>query len=180
MSFFSCYASSVGQAAKLNTNPPTVKWLDELDKPDGSGKYIELAPPYSGSGILRLKTSVTLVLENRGASVARVRLVIGVDNPNGSNKPVYPYLGVSHGLGDATTEYETLAAGEARSFNLMRWDIVDLALQSDQPIVGWPVWSVAAGAGKKAKPMFALCGNNDTPGNPVWYRDVQMDCVEIS
>lgn len=180
MSFFASYASSAGKAAMLNIDPPSVKWLNGLYRPDGSKKYIEIAPPYSGSGVLRLETKATLVLENKGLTVAKVRLVIGVDNPNGSNKPAYPYLGVSHGLGDTETEYETLAVGEARSFNLYRWDIVDNSLQSDQPIVGWPTWSVQKGAGKKVLPTFSLCGNNDTPANPVWYRDIQMQTVEIS
>lgn len=177
MSFFASYASSAGKAAMLNIDPPSVKWLNGLYRPDGSKKYIEIAPPYSGSGVLRLETKATLVLENKGLTVAKVRLVIGVDNPNGSNKPLYCYLGVSHGLGDAITEYETLQPGEARSFTLWRWDIVDNALQSDQPIPGWPNWTVSAGAGKTAKPTLALCGNNDTPSNPVWYRDVQMDSM---
>ena len=167
MSFFASYASSAGQAALLNTDPSTTQWLNGLLRPDKSGKFIELAPPYSGNGVLRLLTSATFVLQNKGLSQAIVRTVIGVDNPNGSNKPVYCYLGVSHGLGDAHTEFETLAPGEARSFNIWRWDIVDEALQSDQPIPGWPNWTVQKGAGKKAMPTFCLCGNNDTPVN--WF-----------
>lgn len=174
MNYFQWYASSAGQAALLNTEPPTVKWLEGLNRLDDSDKYIELAPPYSGCGVLHCKTSCHLIVENKGATPAKVRFVIGVDQTNGSNKPVYPYLGVSHGPGDAITEYETLAPGEARSISLVRFDIVDNALQSDQPIAGWPNWTVAKGAGQPGLPIFCLCGNNDTPANAVYYRDVQF------
>src|SRR5579864_512565 len=174
MTYFQWYASHPGQAALLNTKPATQTYLSQLDRLDDPTKYIELAPPYSGCGILHVKTEATLVLENKGTGIAKVRLVIGVNNSNGQNKPLYPYLGVSHGGGDAQTEYMTLPAGEARQFTIWRWDIVDNALQSDQPIPGWPNWIVLAGPGKAAKPTLLLCGNNDTPSNPVFYRDVQM------
>lgn len=180
MSYFASYASKAGQEALLNTSPASVTWLNGLNRLDGSGKLIELAPPYNGCGVLRVKTSCQLIIENKGTGVARFRLVIGVNNTNGSNKPLYPYLGVSHGAGDAITEYETLEPGGARYVYLCRFDIVDNALQSDQPIATWPNWSVAMGAGKKALPTLCLCGNNDSPDCEVFYRDIQMDCCAIS
>ena len=175
MSYFQWYASKPLQAALLNTHPLSQTYLSQLNRLDDPTKYIELAPPYSGCGVLRVETTATLILENKGTGLARVRMVIGVNNSNGSNKPLYPYLGVSHGGGDAASEYFTIAAGQTTPpFTLVRFDIVDNDLESDQPISGWPNWVVLPGAGKTIKPTLLLCGNNDTPSNPVWYRDVQM------
>lgn len=175
---FVWYSSSSKQAALLNTEPLSVPWLEGLLKLDGSKDYIELPVPYLGVGVLRLETKCTVTLENRGTGIAIVRLGIGVNYPNGANKPMYPYLGVSHGLGDATSEYWTLLPAQALPFTLLRWDIVDQKLQSDQPIPNWPKWEVLKGSGKAQLPVLSLCGNNDTPANPVWYRDVQM-AVEV-
>src|ERR1700691_2645643 len=171
--FFAYYASVAGQELLLNKEPATVPWLEPLPLLSGAKGYIEFAPPYSGTGRMQLRTSATVTVENKGKTVAKVRIGIGVDNPIAGAKPLYPFLGVEHGPQDNITEYETLAPGEARRINCWRVDIVDNALESDQPIAGWPNLSIAG------KPLLALCGNNDTPANPVYFRDVQMDAYDF-
>lgn len=178
MSYFKFYASKAKQSGVLNTDKG-LQWINGLSRLDGVKGYIELAPPYSGSGVTRVKTSATFIIENQGAIVAKVRLGIGVNNPNGSAKPLFPYLGVSHGAGDDPSTFTTLGAGQATQITLWRFDIVDNALESDQPIPGWPNWTVQLGQGKTALPSLVICGNNDTPTNKVIYRDVQFDCRVI-
>lgn len=173
MNFFAYYVSKASQFGKLPTDPASVPWLNNLTMLDGSGKPLGLSPPYSGTGIFRIRTSATMIVENQGKTTAKIRRVIGVDMPVSGAKPMYPYLGISHGSGDALTQYETLAAGEARSIYCFRYDVVDEALQSDQPIPTWPNWKV------NGKPLLCLCANNDTASNPVIYRDVQLEIEQF-
>jgi hypothetical protein len=164
-----------GDSVLGSLQPAGASWINGLLRSDGTELSLD-PPPLSGSGILSLRSFYTMYLVNTGNTVALVRHGIGVSNPVNSNKPMYPYLGVSHGQQDSLSAFESLKPLEIRKVCGLRWDTVDEALQSDQPIPGWPNWKLVNGPSGKP-PQLVLCAANDTPAVTVMYRNVQFEQV---
>ena len=113
---------------------------------DPNGNYIKLQPPTSGVGRVDFRCDMTVLVFNPNVSAARIRCGLGVGSVIPGAKPMYPYLGVNHGniIADST-RFVTVPPQTQVMVSGFREDIVDNALESDQPIAGWPNWSMANG-----------------------------------
>jgi hypothetical protein len=117
---------------------------------DASGKpwsYIKLQPPVSGTGRLDFRCDFTVIVMNPNLNPVKVRCALGVGSVILGPKPMYPYLGVNHGQIGDLLRYVTVQPHAHVMISGFRKDIVDEALQGDQPIPGWPNWTMANGEG---------------------------------
>lgn len=154
---------------------PGASWINGLLRADGTELALD-PPPLEGVGILSLRSCYTMFLQNMTGLSVKIRHGIGVSNGVNPDKPLYPYLGVSHGKQDNVAEFETLAPYEGRKVTGIRWDSVDSDLQKDQPIPNWPKWTLINGS-KGKPPCLVLCAACDTTSGVVQYRDVQFEQV---
>jgi len=108
---------------------------------DGVTFPILLQPPSSGTGVLKFFTQFRMTVVNNTGTDGSFWIGLGThySGPN-VNKPLYPYLGVHHVVLPLTSL--TIKAGTAISVETHRLDVVDEALQSDQPIPNWPNWQM--------------------------------------
>lgn len=152
--------------------PNPTQWLPSLLKMDGS----ELAlgsPPLAGSGLLAVRSSYTMIVENHGTVIAKIRTGIGVTRGVQDDKPMNPYLGVGHGMQDSPLAYQAIPPGAAPTITGFRWDVID---PERNPIATWPDWKLTFDPARGA-PQLVLCGCNDSPGVDVRYRDVMFELV---
>ena len=117
--------------------------------------YAKIQPPVKGVGPLWFRTDYKLYVRNPNFSIVRVRSCLGVGSVIAGPKPMYPYLGVAHGQEwQDPDQCVSLGPGDQTEMTGFRLDIVDNALQSDQPIPNWPNWSMASG--QLGQPPFVL------------------------
>ena len=103
---------------------------------------IRIQPPVSGRGTLKFWTTCRVMVTNQSTTAtANFSLALGTTSSSGPNKPLYPYLGVAHEINSPRTL--VLGPGQVAAVNMNRLDIVDNSFQADQPIPGWPIWTLA-------------------------------------
>lgn len=146
---FSCwYTDPAGAYRTITPGYNGGLWKATMPNEPQSSSFIRIEPPTSGTGVLRMRTSLKLLVDNRAnLAHAVVKVCLGVTGPLNTTKPMYPYLGVQHAHGDVDPdEMAIVPAGGMAWVTDFRLDIVDNALESDQPIAGWPTWAMAKNA----------------------------------
>jgi hypothetical protein len=83
---------------------------------------------------------------------------LGVDRPSQNNRPMYPYLGYAHcaDIRNGDTDPETIEPGQSRTVTMFRVDTVDLNMDGNPPIPGWPQWEMDINADTKLYPAVAI------------------------
>jgi hypothetical protein len=125
---------------------------------------IRLCPPIKGTGRIMFVTNLTMTVVNNSSQEGRMTYGLGVTYVNGPNKPMYPYLGVCHGLEtlDDSAKLDEFPPNSTKIVHCsIRMDLMDNAFQSDQPIPGWPNWELVLSTdGKEMYPAVSPTVNN--------------------
>lgn len=105
---------------------------------------IRIQPTISGIGVLKFVSQCYMTIVNNNGVAGSFKWGLGVTSVNGPNKPMYPYLGVNHAPGPQLSSLQpiTILPNISMVVYQFRMDVVDNALESDQPIPNWPNWTL--------------------------------------
>lgn len=133
---------------------------------------IRIQPPIAGTGRLKFNVECRIAVRNNNNTSGSCTVILGTTASNGPSKPLYPYLGVGHDNGSISPV--TILPNSVVQIFTMRLDIVDNAFQADQPIPGWPNWTLlidtSAGASLLYPAICPIFTNNGTV--PLMVTDV--------
>lgn len=117
---------------------------------------VRIQPPIRGTGRLTFVTNFKFLAHNRGSTTVEIAASLGVANVSGTDRPMFPYLGVSHDQDPWSDNlvHSTIAPGHIVQLSGFRLDIVDNDFAA---VPGWPNWQMTPASGNQLWPAVCPC-----------------------